>query len=130
MRDVLLALGDYRFSLDTAAYDTLTRETGWRWPPAERVGARPVPQYLGPGAEKIELSGTIFPYFRGGLGQLDAMRAEADKGQPLRLVDVRGIVWGLYVVVRVSETQTLLGARGEPRELKFVLELQRYGGAQ
>ena len=130
MRGVLLALGDYRFSLDTAAYDTLTRETGWRWPPADRIGGRPIPQYLGPGAEKIELSGAIYPSFRGGLGQMEEMRAEADKGKPLRLVDGRGIVWGLYVIVRVSETQTLLGARGEPKEMKFVLDLQRYGRSQ
>ena len=130
MRDVMIALGDYRFSLDTAAYDALTRETGWRWPPAESIGGRPIPQYLGPGAEKIELSGTIFPSFRSGLGQLDEMRAEAEKGKPLHLVDGHGIVRGRYVITRVMETQSMLGARGEPKEMKFVLELHRYGGAQ
>ena len=130
MKDVMIALGGYRFSLDTAAYDTLTRETGWRWSMAERLGSLPAVQYAGPGSEKVELSGTIYPHFRGGLAQLDAMRAEADKGQPLRLVDGRGLYWGLYVITRVSETQSLLGARGEPRRVNFVLELQRYGETQ
>ena len=49
MLEVMMALGTYRFSLASAAYDSLSRSAAWRWPAQERIGAHPVRQYVGPG---------------------------------------------------------------------------------
>ncbi|WP_199237391.1 phage tail protein [Azospirillum sp. TSH64] len=123
----MLALGEYRFSIDTAAYQTLQRSTEYRWPSQDRLGRAPALQFLGPGTDQISLAGTIFPQFRGGIGQLDKLRAEAGKGEPLLLVDGRGRVHGKYVVTKIEETQALFLSDGTPRKVDFSLELLRYG---
>src|SRR5690606_33179058 len=101
MADVMMALGDYRFSIDTAAYDQVTRSFEYRWQQQDRIGRKPAQQYLGEGAETVEFMGTVYPHFRGGLGQVEAMRAEAAKGEPLLLVDSNGIPWGTYAIKRI-----------------------------
>ena len=123
----LMALGDYRFSLETAAYQELVRSTEYRWKAQERLQHRPAWQYLGPGREEIALNGTIYPAFRGGLEQLDRMRQEAEKGTPLLLNDSAGRVWGQWVITRVEETQRVFYADGSPRQVEFRLQLARYG---
>ena len=96
----MLALGEYRFSISAAAYQELTRAAEYRWAAQERLGRRPARQYLGPGEETISLRGVIHPHYRGGPGQLDRMRAEAAKGEPLLLTggdgnrSLRQIVFG------------------------------------
>lgn len=124
---VMMALGDFRFGLDTAAYQELSRSNSWRWPSVERIGARPALQFVGPGEDTITLNGQIYPHFRGGLGQLAAMRKEADKGEPLMLVDGRGIVWGKFVITDLRETQGTFFSNGAPRCQEFDLTLQAYG---
>lgn len=127
MADIMMALGDYRFSMDTAAYDRLRRVNAYRWTAQDRMGRRPAMQYAGPGRETVELSGTILPHYRGGLGQLDAMRDAAGGGEPLMLVDGRGIVWGKYVIEEISEEQSVFLRGGVPRKVGFSLRLSRYG---
>lgn len=124
---VMMALGDYRFSLNAAAYQELTRTNSWRWPTVDRIGARPASQFVGPGEDSIQMTGCIYPHFKGGLGQLDAMRAEADKGEPLILVDGTGKNWGKYVITDIREGQTTFFSNGAPRRQDFDITLQAYG---
>jgi hypothetical protein len=86
MSDVMLSLGEYQFSVDTAAYEQLCRRSEYRWARMERISHRPSLQYVGMGLEEIELRGVIYPHYKGGLGQIDSMREEAAKGKPLILV--------------------------------------------
>lgn len=127
MPSVMMALGDYRFSVDSAAYQTLHRTHDYRWAAQERLGREPARQYLGPGDEKITLAGVIFPTYRGGLGQLTALRDEAGLGVPLLLVDGIGLVWGRYVIEKVEETRSIFFADGTPRRVEFSLDLAAYG---
>lgn len=127
MTDIMMALGEYRFGLETAAYDQLTRSDTYRWQAQNRLGRKPSQQYLGEGEATIEFSGVILPHFKGGLGQLDAMRAEAGKGEKLRLVDSKGINWGHFVIKRINETQSQPISTGQPRRIEFRIELADYG---
>lgn len=68
MLEVMMALGSYRFSLSTAAYERLSRQASWRWPAQDRIGAHPVRQYVGPGEQTIRVDGTIYPHYKGLLG--------------------------------------------------------------
>ncbi len=122
----MMRLGDYTFSLNTAAYQQLRRQTEYRWPAQQRIGRLPARQFTGPGQEILSLSGTIYPQFRGGTGQVDAMRQKAGQGQPMTLVDGAGRVRGKWVITRVEETQRVLFADGAPRRIDFRLELARY----
>lgn len=121
---VMLALGDFRFGMSTAAYQSLERENSWRWPTTESIGERPKPQFVGPGDETIRLSGVVYPHFASaGLGQIDAMRAEADKGRPLLMVCGRGRKWGRYAITSIREGQHTLFSNGAPRCQEFELTL-------
>jgi hypothetical protein len=169
MLEVMMALGSYRFSLASAAYDGLRRAAAWRWPAQDRLGAHPVRQYVGPGEQSITLEGTIHPHYKGLLGlpnllarvpsvagvlggiasatsalsrvgmsfpglggrsgawQLDGMRADADAGAPLLLVDGRGRVWGYWVIESIEERESRHMADGAALAIDFSITLAYYG---
>lgn len=130
--DVMIALGDgpdaYTFSMGTAAYNTMRRATSWRWAAVPRAGRRPARQFVGKGDDQITLDGVIYPHFKGGLNQLPRMREEADKGQPLQMVDSLGRVdYGYWCIVSIEETQTEFMKGGLPRKIAFTMTLEAYG---
>lgn len=122
-----MTLGDFQFRLSTAAYQKLKRETEYRWKKQERLATTPAWQYVGPGTDKINLEGVIYPHFRGGLGQINSMREMAGEGEPLSLIDGQGNVLGRYCITKIEETQSDLVLNGLPRKQVFKLELQSYG---
>jgi len=65
MLGIMLALGAYRFSLSTAAYQSLERQAQWRWPAQELIRAHPVRQWVGPGDQTIKLEGVVLPHYKG-----------------------------------------------------------------
>jgi uncharacterized protein len=123
----MMQIGDYPFSIDTAAYDSMERSATWRWSAQDRLGRMPARQYNGPDSDTISLSGMILPAWRGGTGQIDDMRAEANKGTPLILVDGKGYIWGRYVIESIKETQTLFTSNGVGRKVMFDMSLSQYG---
>lgn len=123
----LMKLGDYQFSIDSAAYQRLSRRSEYRWAAQSRIGRPPAQQFMGPGTDTLTLDGTIYPYFKGGLTQINAMREEAGKGTPLMLVDGRGYVWRHWVINQVEETQQLFFEDGTPQRIEFRMQLSRYG---
>jgi len=123
----MIALGDYRFSLGTAAYQNLRRTTEHRWERQDRLGRRPALQYVGPGSETIDLEGIVHPHFRGGLGQIEAMRVEAGKGVPLDMADGMGFIHGRWSILRIVEGQRVFFSDGAPRAQTFELALEFYG---
>jgi hypothetical protein len=130
METVMMALGAFRFSISSAAYQALERQTEYRWAQVERIGRKPAQQFVGEGADTIRLSGTIFPGFiaqRAGLEQLPAMRAQAGLGVPLLLVSGAGRVLGEFCITSVNETQTVFFSDGTPRRIDFDLSLVAYG---
>ena len=129
MQQTLMALGDYRFAMNTAAYETLRRQQSYRWKPQQRLLQRPALQFTGLGEDIITLEGVVYPDLGAGFYQLANMREQANKGQPLLLVDGLGYVWGLWVIQRLTEQQTVLSPDGQPRKQTFQLQLAHYGQA-
>ena len=123
---VLLALGSYRFSVATGGFYESQRETSWRWASQEVIGAAPRKQYVGPGDDTLTLQGTIFPQYRGGIGQVDLMRTQAGLGQPLPLMTGWGAFLGNYVITHISEIRTVFTSDGAPKKIDFVIGLERY----
>ncbi len=124
---VMMALGTFRFGVNRANYQTFTRDAAFRWARQDRLGRAPALQYLGPDAEEISLEGVIYPHFRGGLRQMELMRAVARQGMPMMLVDGLGWVWQRWAITAVSETKTVFLADGAPRRIDFSIRLQAYG---
>lgn len=117
----------YFFNLDTAAFDELRRSTEFRWASQERLSRRPAQQAVGMGDEKITLKGAIFPGFKGGLKQLDTLRAIGARLEPLSLVTGYGDVLGNWCLKSIEEEQSALMQGGIPRKQGFTLEFMRYG---
>lgn len=122
---VMMKLGAYQFSISTAAYQELTRRTEWRWPTQDLYGVLPGVQFTGPGGDTITLSGVIYAEYRGGLGQLDAMRALGASGAPQLLVTGSGTMMGRWVIESVEEKQSTFAAAGAPRKQEFTLQLRK-----
>lgn len=118
------------FGLDTAALEQLERETSYRWQGIDRIGRKPAQQFLGPDADKIRLSGVIFPHYRGGLTQIEQMRSQAGRGIPLPLVyafERVGQYCGLWCVTAISEVRSVMLDTGGARRIDFNLTLTEYG---
>lgn len=123
----MMILGEFRFEVSTAAYQSLRRTQTFRWPAQQRLGRTPALQYTGPEAGSIELSGTIYPLVWGGLRQVQEMAAMAGRGEPLELISGLGEVLGRWCILDVSETGTIFTGNGQPQRIEFSLKLQFYG---
>lgn len=117
----------YYFNLDTAAFDELRRQTSFRWASQERLTRRPAQQAVGLGDEKMTIKGAIYPSFKGGLKQLDALRSIGAKLLPLNLTTGYGEVLGNWCLTHIEEEQSSLLPGAIPRKQGFSLEFVRYG---
>lgn len=124
--EYMMALGVYRFSLSTAAYQEFSHKAEYRWVRSDVVGGPPIHQYFGPGEQSVTLRGVIYPHYKGGLHQIDLMRAQASLGVPLHMTDGTGRVWGQWVIKEVEETRRVFEANGTPRCVEFRIVLVRY----
>lgn len=123
----MMKLGDYTFSIDTAAYQNTTRDSKYNWAEQARIGTNPALQFSGTGAETLSLPGIIYPTFRGGLKQVDTMRAMAGRAKPLLLVDGLGNVHGYWCITGVKEKTSDFLPAGIPQKIEFTLDLKYFG---
>lgn len=117
----------YYFNLGTAAFDELRRQTSARWAAQERLTRDIAQQAVGHGEDKLSLKGAIFPTFKGGLKQLDALRTIIRKLQPVTLITGYGDVLGTWCLLSIDEEQSALLPGGIPRKQGFSLEFVKYG---
>lgn len=122
---VLMMLGQFMFSVASAVPQTITHRASYKWPSQDVIGREPVLQYLGPGARSIELPGRIYPYYKGGLKQVQAMNQLAGLGEVQLLVDALGNIHGDFAITEVEETQSVFDASNAPRRIDFRMKLAR-----
>ena len=129
--NVMLKLGEFKFSVNTAAYKTLRKTSEYRWNRNERIGNDPALQYAGSGAKKISLNGIIYPHYKSGINQIDYIKNIAEKGKALLLTAApkinQGIVLGKWVIKKVEETESLHIKGGFPQKIEFGISLEYYG---
>lgn len=123
----MMALGAYRFCLKMATYQTLKRAIEYKWVEISRINSEPSLQFIGLGSQSLDLDGIIFPQFRGGLRQIELMRAEAGLGKPMMLVTGHGFAFGQWCITNINEIQTYFLKDGTPRKIEFSLNLKKYG---
>jgi phage protein U len=130
---VMLMLGPYVFSIDTAAYQSLTRTTNYKWSKQERVNNKSAKQYISEPEDSITLNGVIYPEFSSGLLQLDLLRSLAATGKPQLLVasptSLQGFSFGYWIIENIQETQTYFLPGGVPRKIEFSLQLSDFGNS-
>lgn len=126
MNEIMMQLGSFQFGIQTAAYETLRRSTEYQWAEQKRFGKLDALQYVGPGQDKITLSGTVYPEFNGGTKQLEDMRAMAAQGRPLLMVSGLGDLMGRWVILAVGDTGSIFAQAGVARKQEFELELRLF----
>jgi len=130
MNETMLALGAFRFSIDSAAYETLVRSRAWEWTEQPLVGGFSAMQLTGKSTPAISLNGIIYPEHKGGYEQVGLMTTEADRGTPLDLLaftnDEAGVSLGQWVITSVVDSQRAFRANGAPRAIEFSINLKRY----
>ncbi|MBZ0126423.1 MAG: phage tail protein [Rhodocyclaceae bacterium] len=122
---MMMTLGLFVFGLYTVPYQQLARQTQWRHPSASRVGRRPARQYIGPGDDTIDLSGTLYPELTGGRISLALLREMADTGKAWPLIQGDGTFYGLFIVENITETGSVFFPDGAARKIDFGIKLTR-----
>lgn len=133
----LIAMGDYRFSIDRSAYENLQRGIEYRWSKTDIIGKRPNYQMSGIGEENITITGAVFNYRQNsdafsspigstGVDQITQIREEANKAVPLRVALDNGKSLGYWVVKSIKETQShFIGTA--PLKQAFDIKLAFFG---
>ncbi|MCS2150263.1 phage tail protein [Scandinavium manionii] len=122
---MMLTLGMFVFIRQSLPYQSLQRSADYQWPSNSRVGKRDAFQFLGPGEDKITLTGDLYPEMTGGQLSMLALYTMADEGRAWPLISGTGTIYGMFVITNVSETGTVFFADGSPRKISFTLSLTR-----
>lgn len=122
---MMMALGQFVFSLDTAPYQDFQQQIGWRHPANSRTGRRPARQFLGPDDETITLAGVLAPELTGGDDSIEDLRKLGDSGEAHVLIEGTGRYYGLFVVETMKVTRTYFFQDGKARRIEFTLKLTR-----
>jgi phage protein U len=122
---MLMPLGQFVFELQSAPFEELRRQAGFRLPRQSRVGARPAVQFLGPGDDPVELSGVLMPEITGGPSNLDSLRAMAEEGSEWPLISGSGENLGNFAIEGIRQTSSRLLDDGTAQRIEFSIALRR-----
>ncbi len=124
---MMMMWGFIPFSLKDIAYDELENSVDYNVASNARVGKRPSQQFTGLGDDVITLTGTLLPLVTGGRADIAMLKAQADLGLSLPLLEGGGKVYGFYKVTSLRITERLQIATGEPKEIGFSITFIRDG---
>lgn len=124
----MLKVGNIKFGLDGPAYKQFTHEIEANWAAQGRINRRPALQFVGIGAEKISLTGTIYGLFKNlGIGQLKQVEASLLSPGPQMVMDGTGRRYGYFIVRSMKEDRSAFISNGAPQKQEFTISLERYG---
>ncbi|MEB8638666.1 phage tail protein [Cronobacter muytjensii] len=128
-QQVMLGLGDFVFSISTAAFDQLTRSDEWRWAEQARFSKNDALHYTGRPNPTITLTGKTHLFFLDGAqyGQVDKLRELGNSLTPQLLVTGRGEVLGYWSITNLSDDRTSFISQGVTKAQNFTLTLKYYG---
>lgn len=124
-QQALLTLGLFVFAMDSLPFNELQRRTDWRHAKADRHGLRPAAQFIGPGEDKVTVTGTLVPEIAGSYSSIERLREMAASGDAWPLVDGAGNQLGLFRIMAVDERQTAHVPGGLARKIDFAIDLDR-----
>lgn len=124
---MMLSLGNFQFSVDTAAYGDLALKAEYPWATVDRLQNTPQHQAMGKETRSITLSGTVYPSYLGtGTEQIEELREAAAEMKPQYLMAGNGRYFGRWIVKSISQTDSTFFEDGVPQKQEFSLELERF----
>lgn len=118
----------YLFSQDTAAYQTRNEEASYRWAKQDRLNNAPNYQFIGVDEETINLTGVIYPFFKGGLHQITDMKKAAAKGEILIFTEGDGTTHGKCLIASITNEQSFFNVNASPKKITFSMSLLKHNG--
>lgn len=127
MPRIMMTLGEMEFSIDTLAYNALSRDASWKWAEQERAGKPGLLQYTGKSRRTIKLDGEAHGKLNESILWLDKLPDMlGDKAEPQLLVLGNGDVLGYWVVTAFTDNAMSFYAGGAARHKTFSLTIQHY----
>lgn len=123
---IMMMLGDFAFSIDTTAYNQLTREAQWRWGEQERIGKQDILQYTGKPGRTVTFTGATHAFFRNGALASDDLFDLAEQARPQQLVSGYGDVLGWWVITQFSDSTTRFLPGGGHRNRTWTMTIKHY----
>ncbi|EHS1279508.1 TPA: phage tail protein [Escherichia coli] len=124
---IMMMLGDFSFSVDTAAYNQLTREASWNWSEQERIGRQSLLQYTGKPGRTVRIEGESHAFFgKTGTDAVNTLYDIADMAEPQLLVSGEGDVLGWWVVQDFSDSTDRFLPGGGHRNKHWSMTLKHY----
>lgn len=124
---MLLSLGNFKFAVDSTAYNELDRSADYPWSKVERLGGTPQFQAIGKEHRTVSIKGTVFPtYSNVGKNQIETLREMAAEMKPLHMVAGDGTILGKWVILGIEESKSAHFEDGVPRKQEFSMSLERF----
>ena len=124
---MLMSLGEFVFERGTLAPNTFSRSITANWQKLNRYQRRPSIQFTGITGETATIPGVIYP--RSGItGDSEDLRQIEDMltaGGEYVLVSGDGYVHGLFAILSLNETRSLLDGQGRPSKIEFEIQIER-----
>lgn len=119
----MYTLGSLVFGVPSLSAAEAVRVARYRWSAKDVVGGSPEFQWLGPGEDKLTLSGASLVAAAGTDDAVAALRNAASAGEALPLADGGGRVLGKWALQSVEERRRGIRADGIPAHIEWRLEL-------
>lgn len=123
---MLLALGQFIFSVDTMTFSELQRSRSWSYGSNSIAQGRDQHQFTGVGEETITIPFLIYQSHGFGDRQsIDDLSEMADSGSGYVLLDGSGYLYGVFVITTIDETRSHITNRGVARKIDGTMKLTR-----
>ena len=121
----MLQLGNFQFSVDGAAYQSLVHISEYRWAEQALIGTVSDMQYIGQSSEKITLDGIAYEQIARNIVFDTELRNMAATGKPYLLVSGEGDILGDWAITRLSIKKDTFYKSGVARKIIFTIELRK-----
>ena len=131
---VVASLGPFAFTAHGFSLTSIDQSLSTPWKAMAVPGGLDRLQWLGGESSTAKIDGVLFPAEFGGLTSLAGIRAAAEAGTPMHLIQMAaanlGNVLAMFVVEGVKDGQTYIGPNGVPLRNTYSINLRRYAGGQ
>ncbi len=122
---MLMSLGYFVFEVSSLPFDEMSKESGYRHTKHEVIGQRPKYQFIGEDEQTINLKGTVYPEFNGGVSHINDLEEMAESGEKWLLVKGSGDILGSFYITSINQTQSYFLQDGTAQKITFDLTLKK-----
>jgi uncharacterized protein len=138
----ILTWGDFIFKSTTIPITSIQKDESVKWSSFDRAKNSSARMWQSDGNNTINVEGVIFPEYspaegiQGNLSgptgrfQLDTLRSMQLTKIPYLLIDGTGVIFGKYILTKISQTQDKFLHNGIPRKQSYNLTFEKYSGDQ